>query len=204
MNANEKRALGPRPSAGSAKTGAMIFFTLLALAAVVFHRPLLSWFGVGGEKAAAGESAHAHGSGMAGLSAELKSDLTDALEALDEIGVALTKDGLEFGHAPHRLQGALESAAKSGGDMAVVFESAATEAGKLAETTDVDAGRDLFQSISEKILPIAALDDEIHTSWYLFECPMESGFNKWVQSKPELENPYMGQGMLKCGNSVDW
>ncbi len=202
MNANVRHAQGER---GSAKTGTMIFFTVLALLAVVFHRPLLSWFGLGEGKMADEMvgSSHDHGS-MTGLSGEVKGNLADALKALDVIGNALSKDGLEFGHAAHQLQGALESAARSGGEMAVVFESAAGDAGTLAETTDVDAGRDLFQSVSEKVLPIAALDEGLSSSWHLFECPMESGFNKWVQSGSELENPYMGQAMLKCGNGVDW
>lgn len=189
---------------GSARTGATIFFAILALLAVVFYRPLLDWFGVGKTSDPARATSSTGDAAMSGLSDELKSDLTDALAALDEIGVALTKDGLEFGHAAHQLQGALESAAKSGEGMAVIFESAASEAGLLADAGDVDAGRKHFQSVSEKVLPIVALDADFASSWYLFECPMESGFNKWAQSRPELENPYMGQGMLKCGNAVDW
>jgi Cu(I)/Ag(I) efflux system membrane fusion protein len=182
----------------------MIFFTVLALLAVVFHRPLLRWFGLDGREKAAVSTAATHEGGAHALSGEARESLSDALTALDEIGVALTNDGLDFDDAAHRLQSALESAAASGDDVASALEGAADEAGRLAETTDVDAGREMFQNLSAKVLPLAAGDMELQSKWYLFECPMESGFNKWVQSQPGLENPYMGQAMLKCGSAVDW
>jgi membrane fusion protein, copper/silver efflux system len=185
---------------GSAKGGLLTFIAVVVLLGLVFHRPLMSWFGVGG--GARASKPHAHGG--AAMSGELRASLTDALRALDEIGVALTKDEVELGHAAHELEAALESAAKSGGETAAVLESAAAEARRLGQARGVDDARKALQDVSAKLLPVVAGDAELTSSWYLFECPMVDGFNKWVQSHPSLENPYMGQRMLKCGSAVEW
>ena len=39
---------------------------------------------------------------------------------------------------------------------------------------------------------------------YAFECPMAKGYQKWVQTTPNLQNPYFGSEMLSCGVSIGW
>ena len=36
---------------------------------------------------------------------------------------------------------------------------------------------------------------------FVFQCPMAAdfGFDLWVQTDRQLENPYMGQSMVECG-----
>ncbi len=48
-------------------------------------------------------------------------------------------------------------------------------------------------------------DPSLRSGRFLFLCPMASGYKKWVQTTPTLNNPYWGKRMLTCGSQLtDW
>ena len=59
-----------------------------------------------------------------------------------------------------------------------------------------------YGDLSRAVVAIIATDASLMQGRFLFECPMAKGYKRWVQVKPEMENPYMGQRMLACGSSV--
>ncbi len=59
-----------------------------------------------------------------------------------------------------------------------------------------------YGELSRAVVAIIATDASLMQGRYLFECPMAKGYKRWVQVKPEMENPYMGQRMLECGSSI--
>ena len=38
---------------------------------------------------------------------------------------------------------------------------------------------------------------------YIFSCPMAPGYRKWLQKDHEINNPYMGKAMLRCGSPAE-
>lgn len=84
------------------------------------------------------------------------------------------------------------------------FEASATRVRALAGFRSVDDARARFQDVSAVVVTLASTNPSVRDGLYVFECPMVSGFNKWLQPTPDLANPYMGTSMLACGTSSDW
>lgn len=81
--------------------------------------------------------------------------------------------------------------------------SALAEAAKgLGSTADFAAARLAFGKVSTQIIQLAhgaKLGGEV----FVFQCPMvEQGEPRWLQSTAEMNNPYMGKRMPKCGGRV--
>lgn len=55
---------------------------------------------------------------------------------------------------------------------------------------------DLSRHIIDYLKDYSELKDR---ELYIFSCPMAPGYGKWLQKGPEINNPYMGKAMLKCG-----
>ena len=56
-------------------------------------------------------------------------------------------------------------------------------------------------------MAVVGADRELTAGRHVFSCPMvdeTTGFNKWFQTREEMENPYMGQEMPTCGVEDDW
>jgi len=73
-------------------------------------------------------------------------------------------------------------------------------AGKLADTEDVNAQRELFSELTAAMEPV--LKDAISSGKiYKQFCPMafEGKGDYWYSSSEEIRNPYFGDKMLKCG-----
>ena len=46
---------------------------------------------------------------------------------------------------------------------------------------------------------------ELQSKLNVFSCPMAQDYpNFLIQPTAQLENPYMGQRMLKCGKAIEW
>lgn len=187
----------------------IVIAVLVALLALgwILAEPIMKWFhiGHGADRAASTNENEAKGApmalddathdGLARMMAEyelvrgiLANDTTD--------GVAAAAAELAEATAKTR-----ESAPPAIGD---ALGRIAGHAGGLAKAGDIVAARRAFGELGRDLVPLVAMDGTLAQSLYLFECPMEQGFNRWVQKAPSMENPYMGQKMLSCGSKIDW
>jgi membrane fusion protein, copper/silver efflux system len=81
----------------------------------------------------------------------------------------------------------------------------ASAAGELkAKAGDIEAARKQFGEVSRHVVELLADNPGLREGRHVFECPMAQGYTKWVQTKAEIENPYMGKKMLECGGTTDW
>lgn len=135
--------------------------------------------------------------------------LRTAFEVYEELRAALAKDSLEGVPPRGKRTSAALRAASSALEAAPAPTKARALAGadaadQLGSATDLEAARDAFSKLSEALVSFAAADPRLAEGRHVFECPMTRGFNKWVQVKPGLENPYMGPSMLVCGSESRW
>ena len=137
------------------------------------------------------------------------SSLEKALGIYEQVRVELVADQLERvpAHAL-RLAGAFRLAAASGAGLAEEVSDVVKEAGRaaesLAEAETLSAARVAFGEVSRGLMLLADRDPRLVEDWYVFACPMVVSFAKWLQPTEELENPYMGPAMPKCGLATDW
>jgi hypothetical protein len=80
-----------------------------------------------------------------------------------------------------------------------------TGAEKLASTTEEQAQRKAFGTLSAGVVAIVRNDKTLQAQYQLYHCPMVNDYSYWTQLKSErMENPYMGLKMLQCGSKVAW
>lgn len=196
---------------------------MLGVVAVVFWQPLRTWFSPaasGGEEAQPG---HAHGAGAPAAGSATKpvrpqppalpavelsepavAQVQAALAAYEEARALLAGDVLDgLDQAALRLAESLRltAAAVEQPELADALASAQTAAEGLARARDLEAARDEFGELSRLMVGISLADPRLQQDLQVFSCPMQDGFNKWLQPTRDLENPYMGQEMLTCGSS---
>lgn len=132
--------------------------------------------------------------------------LQAAFAAYEEIRNLLAADTLN-GVDPHAraLSATLNEASEDAdGSAARALAGAAEAAEGLANEDDLATARRVFGSLSKYLVALAAADPRLQEGRFVFECPMAEGFNKWIQTTPELENPYMGKQMLTCGSRSEF
>ena len=200
----------------------------MLVGAGVFWRPLMSWFGgaSGGDQAAPAPDHTAHGQPapapaappaaadepalpVSTLPDRALGALQSAYAAHEEVRALLARDQVKGIAVPARVVAKQIRAAKAAlGDaapkIAALLDEAATAADKMAAATALDGARRWFGEVSRPLIAIGAADPRLQRGWHLFRCPMAKGYQKWFQRDKKLENPYMGQAMLTCGNSVKW
>jgi hypothetical protein len=135
--------------------------------------------------------------------------LRAALGTYEEMRGDLAADRLEGIRAGAlRVAGALRAAlpgdAELTGSVPAVIEEAAEIAEAMAEAGDLAAARADFGELSRRVLLLAGHDRRLVEGWQVFACPMADGFGKWIQPTDELDNPYMGTAMPRCGAPSDW
>lgn len=84
------------------------------------------------------------------------------------------------------------------------FAAIAESAAKLAAASDLKVARESFGEVSRHVIALLASDKALARGQHVFECPMVSGYKKWVQPSANLQNPYMGKRMLACGGESTW
>ena len=69
-------------------------------------------------------------------------------------------------------------------------------------TADLKVVRVAFGELSRGVVGAIAADPTLQVGRFLYQCPMAKGYQRWVELKPRMENPYMGSRMLECGSAV--
>ncbi len=201
---------------------ALVVAVILGL---VFRRPIVAWFSPksGGSSPVAPHATSSAASPAAGKPGQPRlpplpeqqfpepvlASVRTALDAYEEIRTSLVQDTLEGVAASSQRLAAALAAAHSGLEQAPLevkqrFQAGSSEAKGLAKAESLDDGRKRFGDLSESIVSIVAADQRLAKERRIFECPMVSGFNKWLQRGERLENPYMGKKMLTCGSESTW
>jgi Cu(I)/Ag(I) efflux system membrane fusion protein len=65
----------------------------------------------------------------------------------------------------------------------------------LLEAENLKEARVHFKGVSAQAIALAATE----TGFYVMHCPMAGKDAEWLQSDPEIRNPYHGSAMLGCG-----
>ncbi len=113
----------------------------------------------------------------------------DTLARYDTIRAALVVDRLDAAQAGARDLAAATPAADG------TLIAAATI---LASASSLPQARMAFGELSRLVILRASAADPAPRVWTYY-CPMFAGFPWWIQAKPGLANPYMGQAMPGCG-----
>lgn len=135
--------------------------------------------------------------------------LRTALGVYEEVRGDLAADRLDAVPAgAARLAGVLRAALDGDAELTEassdLIAEAAEVAASMAELEDEKAARAAFGEVSRHVLLLADHDPRLVEGWQVFACPMAAGFEKWIQPTAELDNPYMGTAMPRCGTSSDW
>lgn len=129
------------------------------------------------------------------------SSATDVLASYERVRAALAADDITpVPAAARELEAAARASAASNGHFGAIAEGA----GKLAGAADIKSARAAFGNVSQHLVALLASDKSLASGQHIFECPMVTGYNKWVQPTKDLENPYMGKRMLTCGGESSW
>ncbi len=85
-------------------------------------------------------------------------------------------------------------------------------AGDLASAKSIAAARRSFGEVSRALIEqVESIEKKNRKKkkggialppLHLFECPMASPYGKWLQTEPDISNPYMGSRMPRCGKLV--
>ena len=129
------------------------------------------------------------------------------LDTYERLRAALAQDELtELGALVGALQQAASSAAETASAASVEhLRSAASAAEAMTSSVeDPSAARKAFGEVSRAVVALLTTEPELARGRYLFECPMASGYKKWVQTSEGISNPYMGKAMPACGAAAEW
>ncbi len=115
-------------------------------------------------------------------------------------------DGSDAPRYATALASAASAAAKSDGPAQATLASLAVAAQQLAQAPPVNLGstRLAFAEVSKHMVALMVADPSLQKGRFIFECPMAKTFQKWVQTTPQLRNPYFGSKMLDCGIPSTW
>jgi membrane fusion protein, copper/silver efflux system len=213
------------------KLGPSLALAAAVVLALIFHDALYAWFTgkkeeskpavatAGGVHAGHGDAASPaqgasaadpHGAGDRTANAHAgHAPLSDAgLEAVhfamngyEQIRAELARDSLEkIPDLARALHHALSDERLAG---TAEIQPALSAAAALATEKDLAKARSLFGEVSRAFVTLAQRDPRVAEGWSVFECPMTSGYRRWIQPGGDMANPYMGPKMLKCGSAID-
>lgn len=75
----------------------------------------------------------------------------------------------------------------------------------MAAASDIEAQREHLEHLSEAVFSLAKAFDAADQTLYYQHCPMALN-NKgayWLSANKEIQNPYFGEKMLKCGTTEE-
>jgi hypothetical protein len=142
------------------------------------------------------------------LTGEARQSIEAALGAYEQVRALLAEDRIEkLTEAADRLeQTAGEAARKVAGPLRADLDSLAAAARRLGETptAQMEEVRRAFGEVSRPVVRLLSAERSLAEGRHVFECPMATGYNKWVQPGPTISNPYMGTQMSWCGAKTEW
>lgn len=128
----------------------------------------------------------------------------EALTSYDAMRAAFAADDLAGAQARvGAIADAVTKAADRAGPAKQALLDLANAARAVGSAKDIEAGRAAFGDLSRLTVALATGTPQLRQGWHLFRCPMATGYQKWIQASPALNNPYWGKRMLTCGRELD-
>jgi membrane fusion protein, copper/silver efflux system len=142
----------------------------------------------------------------AGLSTAQVERMQAALSEYEALRAALAADRLaDVGALSAKVQSSATAAnADVPASVGTRLTQMATAAGSLKAGGSPDEQRRVFGELSRAVVALIAENPKLGVGRKVFMCPMAQGYQKWVQTGEQVENPYMGAKMLRCGSASDW
>ncbi len=81
--------------------------------------------------------------------------------------------------------------------MKMLSPKVAQQAEALAKARDLATARDAFKSLSDSLIQYVKEQKVPAGAYYVAYCPMAKA--SWLQTDKTIMNPYMGKGMIHCG-----
>ncbi len=142
-------------------------------------------------KGAAPDAAHAHGA--AASAPALTGMAKTVFDNYIKLQTTLAQDSLKAVKASAE---ALAQAVKT--DSTNAFPAPVAEQAKaLAKANDLSAARAAFKTLSQSLIQYRAANKDVAAAYAEAFCPMAQA--GWLQVGNTINNPYMGQAMLRCG-----
>lgn len=142
------------------------------------------------------------------LSAAAQGKVEQALASYENVRAKLAKDDIAgiVTDAGNLERAATEAAAVSAPEGQALLKalSAASKQLKDMPKSNPDDVRKAFGEVSRHVVQLIVAVPALAQGRFVFSCPMAQGYAKWVQTKAQMENPYMGTRMLTCGSASDW
>lgn len=138
--------------------------------------------------------------------AEVKSGYDALLRQYETIRAALASD--QAAGVPAAASALASSAEQALGQASAAAKPyvqgvvTASRALESAGASDIAKQRAAFGDLSRHVVGLLGAEPSLQSGRYVFECPMVTGYGKWVQTKESIENPYMGKQMLACGSAA--
>lgn len=134
-------------------------------------------------------------------------DVQAALDSYEKIRALLARDETNgvTEEAKKLAASASAAATKASGDPQTFLKAMSASAEALKDKAgEIEAARIAFGELSRHVVALLEADPKLRDGRHLFECPMAKGYEKWVQNKPAIDNPYMGKSMPECGSASGW
>ncbi len=190
----------------------VVFGAVLVLA-LVYLDELRAWMSLARptERAAASSAATTSGGAVAPYT--FSDPSAGALRAVfgdyEQVRALLAQDeqrgldahGRSIAEGLRQVGAGLEGAPKS---VSRTLLDGGAAAERLAVAPDLTQARSAFGDLSRALVALSSADPRLQEGMHIFECPMEKGYNKWLQPTEELANPYMGRSMLQCGGASEF
>jgi hypothetical protein len=139
--------------------------------------------------------------------AATSADLQGLFDSYERIRAALARDNSTpvASAAAELAAAAARSLPSASATLRPHIEGVQKEAeGLKSNAGELSAARTKFGELSRHVVALVRSDPALERGRFVFECPMASGYKKWVQTSDKIENPYMGQEMLACGAASSW
>lgn len=144
------------------------------------------------------------------LAPEVLRHTEQLLASYENVRARLANDDVTgLGDDLQKLETAATQAASAATSAAAAQAALRSIAGAAKTLRDVnksnaDEVRRTFGELSRHLVALLVLAPRLQSGRFVFQCPMAQGYQKWVQTKSQVNNPYMGTRMLTCGSASDW
>lgn len=126
----------------------------------------------------------------------------DGLNAIYQQYIRLTKALTDGNVAEAKIA---SNAIEAGANEIKGGTSIAKIAARITAATDIKAQRVAYSKMSKDMITLLKKAGVSNGELYIEYCPMAFGDEgaSWISSSKEINNPYLGEKMLQCGNVED-
>lgn len=146
------------------------------------------------------------------ISGQAKNELTPVTNSYLNLKDALVKDDLSLAKKEsaslHKIIGnvdpsAFSSEAKTAWDS--FRKELSSDAGRMVKGGNITDIRNSFDELSKTMIGLVKTFDLLDTTVYVQYCPMANNDRgaEWLSRSSQIENPYYGSAMLKCGEVTE-